>query len=266
MYIASVRTGDAEDNHNIINLKETIVVLADADLFSECLVQTLNARFASYDIVSITDSKALQGRALEGVKLILLYHLQSEDLQDTLHAIRANAPNTSIGLVVETIDLRDPYVVRLVEGRSIHGVLPLNLRLDVFMAAIDLLMKGGEHFPSALLRRLSGDAPHVGQTIYTSSTPAKFTTGHRAYDDGVSARNGNLQALTTREVQILDLICKGTQNKIIADQLSLSENTVKVHVRNIYKKMNVRNRTEAASRFFNSDNGSDRDPSRRWRN
>ncbi len=33
MYIASVRTGDAEDNHNIINLRETIVVLADADLF-----------------------------------------------------------------------------------------------------------------------------------------------------------------------------------------------------------------------------------------
>ncbi|MDI6835994.1 MAG: LuxR C-terminal-related transcriptional regulator, partial [Rhizobiaceae bacterium] len=40
------------------------------------------------------------------------------------------------------------------------------------------------------------------------------------------------------------------QNKIIADRLGLSENTVKVHIRNIYKKMKVRNRTEAASYFF----------------
>ncbi|AVA21610.1 helix-turn-helix transcriptional regulator [Rhizobium sp. LEGMi198b] len=264
MYIASVRTGDAEDNHNIINLRETIVVLADADLFSECLVQTLGTRFAAYDIISITDPKALQGKVLEGVKLILLYHLQSEEMQDTLHAIRANSPGISIGLVVETIDLHDPYVARLVEGRNIHGVLPLNLRLDVFMAAIDLLMKGGEHFPSALLRRLSGDTPHLSQPLYQAQT--RFATSHRPYEDAIAMRNGSLQALTTREVQILDLICKGTQNKIIADQLSLSENTVKVHVRNIYKKMNVRNRTEAASRFFNSDNGLDRDPSRRWRN
>ena len=58
--------------------------------------------------------------------------------------------------------------------------------------------------------------------------------------------------------QILDLICKGTQNKIIADRLGLSENTVKVHVRNIYKKMNVRNRTEAASRYFTNDAATER--------
>ncbi len=264
MFIASTRTGDAEDSRNIIPLKDTIIVLADADLFSECLVQALGVRFSAYDVVSIADPKALQGGVLEGVKLVLLYHLPSDDLQDTLRSLRAGTPGISIGLVVETIDLLDPYVGRLVEARSIHGVLQLNLRLDVFMAAIDLLMKGGEHFPSALLRRLTGEAQHAGQSFYSPS--ARISGSQRPYEDSMGSRNGNLQALTTREVQILDLICKGTQNKIIADQLSLSENTVKVHVRNIYKKMNVRNRTEAASRFFNSDIGQDRDPSRKWRN
>jgi DNA-binding NarL/FixJ family response regulator len=41
---------------------------------------------------------------------------------------------------------------------------------------------------------------------------------------------------------------------------------VKVHVRNIYKKMNVRNRTEAASRFFNEHSAGEGDMSGRWRN
>jgi DNA-binding NarL/FixJ family response regulator len=262
MYIASTRAGDVEDSPNIIPLKDTIVVLADADLFSECLAQALGVRFAAYDIVSVADSKMLQGSMLDSVRLILLYHLPSDGLQETLRTIRATAPGISIGLVVETIDLMDPYVAKLVEGRNLHGVLPLNLRLDVFMAAIDLLMKGGEHFPSALLRRLSGEPQHINQSLYSSQ--GRVTTSPRSYDDGMATRNGHLQTLTTREVQILDLICKGTQNKIIADQLNLSENTVKVHVRNIYKKMNVRNRTEAASRFFNSDVG--QDASRRWRN
>jgi DNA-binding NarL/FixJ family response regulator len=265
MFIASARTGEIEENRSIIPLKDTIIVLADADLFSECLVQALGVRFSSYDVVSIADPKVLQGGVLEGVRLILLYHVSSDDLQDTLRSLRAGTPGISIGLVVETIDLLDPYVARLVEARSIHGVLPLNLRLDVFMAAIDLLMKGGEHFPSALLRRLTGEVQHSGQQSFYGS-PARIAGSQRPYDDGMGTRNGSLQTLTTREVQILDLICKGTQNKIIADQLSLSENTVKVHVRNIYKKMNVRNRTEAASRFFNSDLGHDRDPSRKWRN
>jgi DNA-binding NarL/FixJ family response regulator len=56
--------------------------------------------------------------------------------------------------------------------------------------------------------------------------------------------------LTTREVEILDLLCKGTQNKLIAHRLNLSENTIKAHVRNIYRKLHVRNRTEAALRCF----------------
>lgn len=262
MYIASTRAGNADENHSIIPLRDTIVVLADADLFSECLAQALGVRFTGYDVVSIADPKALQGGILEGVRLVLLYHLPTDDLQDTLKALRASSPGISIGLVVETIDLLDPYVGRLVEGRNIHGVLPLNLRLDVFMAAIDLLMKGGEHFPSALLRRLTAEGQHSNSSFYT--TPVRLAANHKAYDDTLGSRGGNLQALTTREVQILDLICKGTQNKIIADQLNLSENTVKVHVRNIYKKMNVRNRTEAASRFFNSDVGLD--SSRKWRN
>ncbi len=51
--------------------------------------------------------------------------------------------------------------------------------------------------------------------------------------------------LTRRETEILGLIAQGLSNDEIAHQLSISTNTVKVHVRNIFEKMDVQSRTEA---------------------
>lgn len=52
--------------------------------------------------------------------------------------------------------------------------------------------------------------------------------------------------LSEREQQILVLVAQGLSNKQIALQLAISENTVKVHVRNIFAKINVASRTEAS--------------------
>lgn len=58
------------------------------------------------------------------------------------------------------------------------------------------------------------------------------------------------QALTTREEEVLALIAEGLTNQEIAQRLYVSENTVKYHVQNIYGKLNVSNRTEAARHFL----------------
>ena len=52
--------------------------------------------------------------------------------------------------------------------------------------------------------------------------------------------------LTPRETEIITLIAEGHKNKTIADRLFISEHTVKFHVQNIFKKLNVKNRLEAA--------------------
>ena len=51
--------------------------------------------------------------------------------------------------------------------------------------------------------------------------------------------------LTEREVEILRLLAEGLSNKSISERLSLSENTIKYHLKNILQKLNVQNRTEA---------------------
>jgi DNA-binding NarL/FixJ family response regulator len=52
--------------------------------------------------------------------------------------------------------------------------------------------------------------------------------------------------LTPRELSVIDLLREGKPNKLIARQLDMQENTVKVHVRNILRKLNAANRTHAA--------------------
>jgi DNA-binding NarL/FixJ family response regulator len=54
--------------------------------------------------------------------------------------------------------------------------------------------------------------------------------------------------LTPRQMAVLQHLKLGKANKLIAYELEMSESTVKVHVRNIMKKMNAKNRTEVACR------------------
>jgi DNA-binding NarL/FixJ family response regulator len=55
--------------------------------------------------------------------------------------------------------------------------------------------------------------------------------------------------LTERELQVLESAAAGKQNKIIADDLKLSQHTVKLHMHHIIAKLGVNNRTEAANWF-----------------
>ncbi|MDG3577953.1 response regulator transcription factor [Rhizobium sp. YJ-22] len=250
MFMVASRVVNPNKSGSLAAASDTLLVLARTDLFSECLVETLGKKFPFCDVVSLDDSNAIIDHDDSKVRLALFYKIPTTELHAAVQAVRSLHPEASIGLVIDAIDMMDTNLDTLVETRTIDGILPLNLRMDVFMAAVDLLMKGGEHFPSALMSRLRASKTPLEKT-QAMIKPTALTA---------PSRLGEAYVLTTREVQILDLLCKGTQNKIIADKLNLSENTVKVHVRNIYKKMNVRNRTEAASRFFLVEGGGELPP------
>ncbi|EEF2071439.1 LuxR family transcriptional regulator [Salmonella enterica subsp. enterica serovar Kentucky] len=69
-----------------------------------------------------------------------------------------------------------------------------------------------------------------------------------AIHDSLQEDNDLASILTAKEREIVGMVCEGTSNKLIARQLNISLSTVKTHLRNIFAKTEVINRTELVSR------------------
>jgi DNA-binding NarL/FixJ family response regulator len=65
-----------------------------------------------------------------------------------------------------------------------------------------------------------------------------------------SIKASSAAALSTREIEVLQRVAVGLSNRAIAKELWLSDQTVKFHLRKIYRKLGVTNRTEAAVYAF----------------
>lgn len=63
-----------------------------------------------------------------------------------------------------------------------------------------------------------------------------------------SASGGPVHALTQRELEVLALVADGLSNREIAQRLFVTQQTVKFHLGNIFRKLGVANRTQAARR------------------
>lgn len=96
----------------------------------------------------------------------------------------------------------------------------MSFNLDMAVAAIRLVQTGEKFVPVATL--LSAQA---------APAPEQRTSGY---------------ALSQRQIEVIDRLRRGEANKIIAYKLGMSESTVKIHIRNIMRKIKARNRTEVA--------------------
>jgi DNA-binding NarL/FixJ family response regulator len=91
-------------------------------------------------------------------------------------------------------------------------------------------------------------AVHGGQSLINPSMAGKLLTEFATLakrDDEERAQELPAPRLTEREMQVLKLVARGMNNRDIAKELFISENTVKNHVRNILEKLQIHSRMEA---------------------
>ena len=105
--------------------------------------------------------------------------------------------------------------------------------------------------------RAAGAAAYVVKTIDPGNLAAAIRNAARGDAFAVSGAprqaEGNEAGLSEREAMVLAAIARGLSNAEVARSLWISDQTVKFHLRNIYKKLGVSNRTEAARYAYPAD-------------
>ena len=163
---------------------------------------------------SIAQACALQ---LSEAQLILLdIQLPAMSGLEGMHLLRRACPQARIVLVSASMA---PDAVHEARTRGADGFLPKSASGDDILQAITLALAGKPCFPDY-------------QHHYVQPLPNHET--HRP-----------APTLTTRQLEVLTLLCLGKPNKVIARDLSLSENTVRVHVAAIFAQLSVNSRSTA---------------------
>jgi DNA-binding NarL/FixJ family response regulator len=137
-----------------------------------------------------------------------------------------------------------------------RGFVTTNVEPRLAMEALTFLRRGGSFFPPSMVERETQsppianlDAPGTWEEPTLSGRAVLRVSArlgrHQSMDGSEegSARSG--AALTPRQFEVLERLREGKANKLIARDLNMTEATVKVHVRQIMRKLGAANRTQA---------------------
>jgi len=121
-----------------------------------------------------------------------------------------------------------------------------------------VLIVGSDDERARLRQRVNGALIVIGEFATLRAAESSgidadaILTAADRHHEGAAGRDSNdeamLEPLTPREIQVLELLAEGLANKAIAEQLGISDQTVKFHVASIYGKLGAANRTDAVRR------------------
>jgi DNA-binding NarL/FixJ family response regulator len=222
--------------------RKTILFVAADGIVSERLVHALRRELPRVVVEFVADVHSACRPFGHPVALVLVdpSMIAAAELL-SLELLRVH-PRAQIAAIQRDGSARECSFPEILRFPSVRGVLPMNVSLDVWLSVMRLMLCGGEYFPSGILRSCS-------RTL-ASPVPARMASpGNGATRTALQESEGPALDLTTRELQVLDMVAGGLQNKAIAAELGLSEHTVKVHLHNIIGKLGVHNRTEAVDKL-----------------
>jgi DNA-binding NarL/FixJ family response regulator len=173
-------------------------------------------------IVGLQSDMAVVAAAASGEEAVTLYRQHKPDVTlmdlqlpgmsglETIHSIRADAPDARI--IVLTMYCGDEDIFRSLSAGASTYLLKDTLTHDLVRTIREV---------------------HQGRSPLPPDIAAQL------------AQRRTLPMLTQREIEVTRLIARGMRNKEIAFELSIAEETVHAHVKNIFSKLNVNDRTGA---------------------
>lgn len=204
----------------------TIVVIDKRLLFRECLSQCLRD-LSGHNVLSYaTVDEWIDSRDdhNDPAPLVILWSASGRTNDPQVQrdlALLAQCPDHPPAILLSDVEDPDPIIEALSHGA--RGYIPTSLTLEIALEAVHLVRAGGVFVPADSLM-----------------------SARRAGEVSADRRQSSNSMFTARQAAVVEALRRGKANKIIAYELNMRESTVKVHVRNIMKKLNARNRTQVA--------------------
>jgi DNA-binding NarL/FixJ family response regulator len=222
-------TGSASEAATATMVSEHSLVIAIIDHFRfsrECLVRALKSLNSADTILSFAAARVCVASDRRDLDVILYYSHGTDasraETQADAAAIHRAYPAVPLLVLSDADDLQQPGISRGVLESGADDFIPTRTRgIFTTIGELRFAKQGGNLAP-------------VDQPAFTRRPgPAAAERPSR---------------LTPRELTVLAHLQRGKANKLIAHDLSMSENTVKIHIRNIMRKTGSTNRTQAVDK------------------
>lgn len=206
--------------------KECLLILDSRALDRECLASALVDHELGMEVTAVGAIEEWRGKIGSHPPLgAILFNLggrkvTDQGLADEIGRISSEFKSVPVIILADTDDLAQ--ILTALECGA-RGYIPSSVGIDVCVEAINLAAAGG---------------------IFV---PARTVLSMRHLIDAGSRETPPLAGMfTLRQAEVAQALRRGKANKIIAYELNLRESTVKVHIRNIMRKLKATNRTEVA--------------------
>jgi DNA-binding NarL/FixJ family response regulator len=198
-----------------------IIIADDHPLFRTALSHTLQNGLQQPHLVEAEDFTSLQScvDAHPDTQLILLdLHMPGAEGFSALVYLNAHYPHIPV-MVVSAHEETD--IIHRAMDHGASGFLPKSAAVDTILEALTTVLEGGVWLPEGLAE-------------YTATGEEELTIADA------------LASLTPQQFRVATMVSQGLLNKQIAYQLGVTEATVKAHMTEIFKKLGVQSRTQAA--------------------
>ena len=201
----------------------SILLLEDNEVLSRHLERTLSDWHFSADVfVCQSNAEAAEIIATNHIDLLLAdLNVSDGDGVDTIRLFSEANPD---GVTIIMSGISEPErIIRAIKSGAVGYLHKSDTSLQL-IASIE--------------KALAGQSPisaEIAVVLFTSLQHGE-TTG---------ALEASSEILTSRETEVINLVARGLSYAEIAKTLSISKNTLPVHIRNIYRKLQTNNRTEA---------------------
>jgi len=194
-----------------------VEIVDDHFLFADALGSVIRG-LDGYEVAGIAQSGAQAisiARTARPDVILLDYHLPGYDAADLIPRLRSLSPGVRI--VVLTSDTSDATLARGLRA-GVEGYITKERALDDVLDALRAVAAGERYLSDEQVARTQA-----------------------------ASGEGTGEPLTERELGILRLLARGKDSQAIADELTISANTVRTHLQNIFSKLGVHSKLEAVT-------------------